>query len=74
MATRRELWWAATAVAVLTIAYLIVVSQVGVPAASGLFGHGLGIAGFILMLMTETMVTDFNQEDKKKRLVEGSIR
>jgi chaperonin GroEL len=27
-----------------------------------------------LMLTTETMVTDLNKEDKKKRMVEGSIR
>lgn len=55
MGTRRELWSAAAAVTAVTIAYLIVIAQTGVPAASGLFGHGLGIAGFILMLMTETL-------------------
>jgi hypothetical protein len=55
MAPRRELWWAAAAVAALTVAYLLVISQTGVPAASGFFGHGLGVAGFILMLMTETL-------------------
>jgi hypothetical protein len=27
----------------------------GIPAASGLFGHGIGVLGFILMLMTETL-------------------
>ena len=27
-----------------------------------------------LMLTTETMVTDLNKEDKKKRQVEGSVR
>jgi chaperonin GroEL len=27
-----------------------------------------------LMLTTETLVTDLNKEDKKKRLVEGSVR
>ena len=27
----------------------------GIPPASELFGHGLGILGFILMLMTETL-------------------
>jgi hypothetical protein len=27
----------------------------GIPAASSLFGHGIGVLGFILMLMTETL-------------------
>jgi chaperonin GroEL len=34
--------------------------------------NAASIAG--LMLMTETMVTDFSKDDKKKRQVEGSIR
>ncbi|MBN2580495.1 MAG: chaperonin GroEL [Pirellulales bacterium] len=34
--------------------------------------NSASIAG--LMLMTETMVTDFDKEDKKKRQVEGSVR
>lgn len=52
----RELWWAAGAIAVITVIYLLVVKQLGaVPAASGLFGHGIGVAGFLLMLATETL-------------------
>ena len=34
--------------------------------------NAASIAG--LMLTTETMVTDLNKEDKKKRQVEGSVR
>ncbi|HEY4759660.1 MAG TPA: chaperonin GroEL [Thermoguttaceae bacterium] len=34
--------------------------------------NAASIAG--MMLMTETMVTDLNKEDKKKRQVEGSVR
>ncbi|MGW8256462.1 MAG: hypothetical protein ACWGMZ_03150 [Thermoguttaceae bacterium] len=34
--------------------------------------NAASIAG--LMLMTETLVTDFNKDDKEKRLVEGSVR
>jgi len=34
--------------------------------------NAASIAG--LMLTTETMVTDLNKEDKKKRMVEGSVR
>jgi hypothetical protein len=30
-------------------------SRLGTPAASGLFGHGIGIVGFLLMLATETL-------------------
>ncbi len=55
MQTKRELWLAAAAIAIITAAYFVVVNQSGVPAASGLVGHGLGIAGFVLMLMTETL-------------------
>lgn len=33
------------------------ISLGGIPAASELFGHSLGIAGFLLMLMTETLYT-----------------
>jgi hypothetical protein len=40
----------------ISVVYLYVVSQVGdIPAASGVFGHGIGILGFILMLMTEIL-------------------
>jgi hypothetical protein len=50
----RELWAAFFAVILIAAVYLFTMSQMGgVPAASGLFGHGLGILGFILMLMTE---------------------
>lgn len=51
-----ELVYALLAVVLITAAYLVVVSRwQAVPAASGLFGHSLGIAGFLLMLMTETL-------------------
>ncbi|RME91047.1 MAG: hypothetical protein D6770_01210 [Anaerolineae bacterium] len=52
----RELWLAALAAIAITIIYGIVVFlSRGIPAASDLFGHSLGIFGFILMLMTETL-------------------
>lgn len=51
-----ELWAAFFANLAITGVYLAVVVVTGdIPRASGLFGHGLGIAGFILMLMTETL-------------------
>lgn len=55
MQSKRELWLAAAAIVVITAAYVVVANQSGIPAASGLVGHGLGIAGFVLMLMTETL-------------------
>jgi hypothetical protein len=52
----RELWWALAAIVVITVVYLLVARQLqAIPAASGLFGHGIGILGFVLMLATETL-------------------
>ena len=35
--------------------YLFVVVLDGIPRASGFFGHMIGVLGFVLMLMTETL-------------------
>lgn len=52
----RELWWALGAIIAITVVYLLAMRQLdGVPAASGLFGHGIGVIGFLLMLSTETL-------------------
>jgi hypothetical protein len=54
--SNRELWAAFAACTLITLVYLLVsILWHTIPAASGLFGHGLGILGFILMLMTETL-------------------
>ena len=51
-----ELWLAFLAAILITGLYaLVVVLTREIPPASDLFGHGLGILGFILMLMTETL-------------------
>jgi hypothetical protein len=51
-----ELWSALGAILAITLFYLWVVNRLNeVPPAGDLFGHGLGIAGFLLMLMTETL-------------------
>jgi hypothetical protein len=51
-----ELWAALGAILAITILYLWVVDLLrAVPPADDLFGHSLGIAGFLLMLMTETL-------------------
>ncbi len=52
----RELWWALGAIVTITAVYLLAMRLLqGVPPASGLFGHGIGVLGFILMLATETL-------------------
>jgi hypothetical protein len=51
-----ELWLAFVAAILITGLYaLVVVFTREIPAASDLFGHGLGIFGFLLMLMTEIL-------------------
>jgi len=51
-----ELWWALLAMLVITAIYVLVVLGLqATPKSSELFGHSLGIVGFIFMLMTETL-------------------
>lgn len=52
----KELWLAFVCGVLITGVYgAVVLLTREIPAASELFGHSLGIAGFILMLMTETL-------------------
>ena len=52
----KELWLAFLAMVLITAVYgLVVVTTREIPPASELFGHGMGIVGFIFMLMTETL-------------------
>lgn len=52
----RELWLAFLAMILIAGLYSLVMFVTrGVPPASELFGHTLGVLGFILMLMTETL-------------------
>jgi hypothetical protein len=51
-----ELWLALLAAFLITGLYaLVVIFTREIPPAGDLFGHGLGIFGFLLMLMTETL-------------------
>lgn len=51
-----ELWAALLAILLITFFYLAGVWRFReFPAASGFLGHGLGVVGFIMMLMTETL-------------------
>lgn len=51
-----ELTWVGLAIAVATGLYLVVARN-GLPAASGLVGHGIGLLGFLLMLVAEIAYT-----------------
>jgi hypothetical protein len=52
----KELWLALLAAAIITGVYAFVFYWMrAIPAAGGLFGHLLGILGFLLMLMTEVL-------------------
>ncbi len=56
--SNRELWLSFIAIIAITLIYLFVVVTFGaIPGASDLFGHSIGIVGFILMLLTETLYT-----------------
>lgn len=56
MRGNRELWLATTAIVIITLLYgFTVVASGGIPPAREFLGHSLGIIGFVLMLMTETL-------------------
>ena len=56
MKRHKEIWYSLIAIALVTAVYALAFLQAGrFPAASGLVGHGIGIIGFVLMLMTETL-------------------
>lgn len=53
-----ELWLALFAILFITVVYLFVMAVYGqVPAASGFYGHAMGVFGFLLMLLTEVAYT-----------------
>jgi hypothetical protein len=54
----RELLYALVAVVFISIVYLVMVAlERDLPPARELYGHAMGIFGFLLMLMTETLYT-----------------
>jgi hypothetical protein len=54
--SNREIWLAFFAMLVISAMYFLVVTVRGkIPAASGFFGHMIGVVGFLLMLMTEIL-------------------
>ena len=52
----RELIFSLVAMVFITVVYLLLMTTSrGVPMASDLYGHGMGIVGFVMMVMTETL-------------------
>jgi len=66
-----ELLVAAALVAGLTAAYVALVGATTVPAAGSLVGHMMGIVGFTLMLLTETL---YSLRKRAMRRPRGSMR
>ncbi len=64
----RELLLALIAVVVISLAYIFMqIALQETPAASSFYGHSLGILGFLLMLMTETLYS-FRKRSRSARL------
>lgn len=54
--SNKELWLAFVAIVVISLIYIgMVIWLDGIPHASDFFGHSIGILGFLLMLMTESL-------------------
>jgi hypothetical protein len=67
----KELWLAFLAMLLITGLYaLVIVLTRAIPPASELFGHGIGIVGFIFMLMTETL---YSLRKRSRRLKWGKM-
>ena len=67
LSKNKELWLSLLAALIITAIYAIVVYWYrAIPAAAGLFGHLIGIVGFLLMLLTETLYS-FRKRSRKGR-------
>jgi hypothetical protein len=63
----KELWLSLLAAAFITAIYAFVVYWYrAIPAAQGFFGHMIGVVGFLLMLVTETLYS-FRKRSRKGR-------
>ena len=66
-----ELLIALALVAAITAGYFALTAATGVPAASGFIGHLMGVIGFALMLLTETL---YSLRKRAMRRPRGSMR
>jgi hypothetical protein len=71
LARPSELVLALVAIVAITALYGAYVNAVAIPAASGLLGHSLGIIGFTMMLMTETL---YSLRKRAMRRPRGSMQ
>src|SRR5512136_2226863 len=63
----KELWLSLLAAAIITAVYAFMISWYhAIPAAGSLFGHLIGVIGFLLMLLTETLYS-FRKRSRKAR-------
>ncbi len=67
LSKNKEIWFALLVAVLITSVYATVMNLYkAVPAAGSLFGHLIGIVGFLLMLMTETLYS-FRKRSRKGR-------
>jgi hypothetical protein len=67
LSKNKELWLSMLVALLITAVYTFVVYRYReIPAAAGFFGHMIGVIGFLLMLMTETLYS-FRKRSRKGR-------
>jgi hypothetical protein len=67
LSKNKELWLSMLVALLITAVYAFVVYRYReIPAAAGFFGHMIGVIGFLLMLMTETLYS-FRKRSRKGR-------
>ena len=67
LSKNKEIWLSLLTGVIITGIYALVINYYhAIPAAGSLFGHLIGIVGFLLMLMTETLYS-FRKRSRKAR-------
>jgi hypothetical protein len=67
LSKNKELWFSLLVAVIITAIYVFVVSWYrAIPDAASFFGHMIGVVGFLLMLMTETLYS-FRKRSRKGR-------
>lgn len=67
LSKNKELWLSLLGAVIITAIYTFVVYRYrAIPAAASFFGHMIGVVGFLLMLMTETLYS-FRKRSRKGR-------
>ena len=67
LSKNKELWLSLLVAVIITAVYAFIVYRYrAIPDAASLFGHMIGVVGFLLMLMTETLYS-FRKRSRKGR-------